>query len=351
MKLPLKVAVLASVALVAHAAPLSPEQLFEKLSKSVFVVQTFDKDKKGLALGSAVAIGPGVVITNCHVLRKAQSVTVSRGNVKYSAIAQHFDPERDLCSLKVKDLEAPAVPLGNSAQLHVGQKVYAIGAPLGLELTLTEGLVSSLRGTEGAPRLVQTSAAISPGSSGGGLFDTEGRLVGVTTFQFKGQQLNFALPADWIRELPERHKMTLAKAKETSVAAAVPAAVAPAPSATPRATAPPAGDGSYPRQLGEKELTTHFGASHELDAQVLARPPFQLVVNADGSLERNCQKCKVRFGVGQVTLKAADGLVCIRWKNVAYPDSGCFRVMQVAEQRYELRGANDEQTIAYSINR
>ena len=67
-----------------------------------------------------------------------------------------------------------------AADLKVGDPVYAVGAPLGLELSLSEGIVAQLRG--GPPPLIQTTAAISPGSSGGGLFDRDGRLVGLTTF-------------------------------------------------------------------------------------------------------------------------------------------------------------------------
>jgi tetratricopeptide (TPR) repeat protein len=85
--------------------------------------------------------------------------------------------------------------------LEVGEKVYAIGAPQGLELTLSEGLISGLR-EYGSARLIQTTAAISPGSSGGGLFDTQARLVGITTFVVKnGQNLNFALPGEWVSAL------------------------------------------------------------------------------------------------------------------------------------------------------
>src|SRR5262249_49670558 len=87
--------------------------------------------------------------------------------------------------------------------LQVGQRVYAIGAPQELELTLSDGLISGLRQTEGGSiQLIQTSAPISPGSSGGGLFDQDGRLVGITTFFVEeGQNLNFALPAAWVLEL------------------------------------------------------------------------------------------------------------------------------------------------------
>ncbi len=106
--------------------------------------------------------------------------------------------------MSAPDLQATPITLGTAKKLTVGQRVYAIGAPKGLELTLSEGLVSSLHPYEGS-LYIQTSAAISPGSSGGGLFDDQGRLIGITTFYLaEGQGLNFALPVDWISELPKR---------------------------------------------------------------------------------------------------------------------------------------------------
>jgi Trypsin-like peptidase domain len=88
--------------------------------------------------------------------------------------------------------------------IRVGQRVYAIGAPRGLELSISDGLVSSIR-PYGAFPLIQTNAPISKGSSGGGLFDTDGRLVGITTSSaIDGQNINFALAADLISQLPAR---------------------------------------------------------------------------------------------------------------------------------------------------
>lgn len=78
-------------------------------------------------------------------------------------------------------LDAPAAVLGRVANLRVGQKVDAIGSPRGLDLTLSDGLVSSLRETPDGPQ-IQTSAPISPGSSGGGLFTEDGQLVGIVTY-------------------------------------------------------------------------------------------------------------------------------------------------------------------------
>jgi tetratricopeptide (TPR) repeat protein len=182
----------------------SPEQIFVQVSPSVVVVDILDAKGKSIGLGSGAVIGAGQVITNCHVAQKGKSLQVRQSGKIFKATLQYADPDRDLCQLSAPDLKAPPVALGTAKKLRVGQRVYAIGAPKGLELTLSDGLISSLRQYEGS-QYIQTSAAISPGSSGGGLFDDQGRLIGITSFQFiEGQNLNFALPVDWIGELPKR---------------------------------------------------------------------------------------------------------------------------------------------------
>jgi hypothetical protein len=120
--------------------------------------------------------------------------------------------------MRVPGLTAPAVVLGSSAELRIGQRVYAIGAPQGLELTLSDGLISSLRTLVSKDRVepwIQTSAPIAGGSSGGGLFDEQARLIGITTFGIgRGGvvvgNLNFAVPAEQVREVPERGRLALA---------------------------------------------------------------------------------------------------------------------------------------------
>ena len=90
--------------------------------------------------------------------------------------------------------------------MSVGEDVYAIGAPRGMELSLSRGIVSQLRGDYGkrAAPLIQTDVAISPGSSGGGLFNGQGELIGITTFKISGggsEGLSFALPVEWVKEI------------------------------------------------------------------------------------------------------------------------------------------------------
>jgi len=179
----------------------SAQELLKRLSPSVFVVEALNERGSVVAIGSAVAVAPGEVVTNKHVVEAGTAWRVRQGRKTWPATLIHFDMDHDLCQLKADGLKAPPVLVRTSSTLAVGERVYAIGAPKGLELTFSEGVISGLREYEQA-RLVQTSAAISPGSSGGGLFDAQGRLVGITTMFLKeGQNLNFALPGELVQAL------------------------------------------------------------------------------------------------------------------------------------------------------
>jgi len=179
--------------------------VFKQVSPSVVVIRTYDTQGKDKMMGSGVTLGDGVVVTNCHVLKDAATIQVYRHEIKYIATLFQSDWDRDICTLSVNDFKGQAVIKGSTSRLEVGDKVYAIGAPQGLDLTLSDGLISSLRPVVGGQYL-QITAPISPGSSGGGLFDGEGRLIGLPTFYLTdGQQLNFAVPVEWINELPTRN--------------------------------------------------------------------------------------------------------------------------------------------------
>lgn len=212
----------------APARALPPAEVFAKVSPSVWIVRTYDKEGLRLGLGSAVVVAPDTLITNCHVLRKAARFVVARDKATYDGTLMLWDVERDICQVQVPNLQAPPVETADTQQLVVGQAAYAVGAPQGLELTLSAGLVSSLRKDE-SNRLfaIQTSAPISQGSSGGGLFDEQGRLVGITT-AFIGdgasQNLNFAIPVDYWRELPQRHAAARSRTQGGNAAASSPAA-------------------------------------------------------------------------------------------------------------------------------
>lgn len=197
---------LAATAVAAWA--LEPEAVFAKASPSVWTVKA-DQGKGTFSVGSSVALTPSLLVTACHVVDKAIKVSIERDKVSIPVvnITRDPDPSRDLCVLQIaagSPLVTVAIaPIGD---VRVGQRVYAIGTPQGLQLTLTEGLVSALRPkSPGELPIVQTSAALSSGSSGGGLFDTEARLVGVNDYVAPGgESLGFAYPAQWVIELPQR---------------------------------------------------------------------------------------------------------------------------------------------------
>ena len=216
----------AVLTLSASAWGASAKDVFTKVAPWVVVVLPLDEQGKTTGQGSGVVVGDYEVVTNCHVLRKASDVAVrqaadwsGRETYRMAAYLLARNDERDLCLLFVDQLPEPpaaqAVRLGAAKVLSIGEEVYAVGAPAGLELSLSRGIVSQLRGAFGkrAAPLVQTDAAISPGSSGGGLFNQSGELVGITTFKWRGESLNFALPAEWIEELRAQGRSQLMEAR------------------------------------------------------------------------------------------------------------------------------------------
>ena len=184
--------------------------IFRQAAPSVVLVYALDSAGEEIAQGSGVVVGENYVATNCHVLEGAWSIkirqTESDETFAMGASRARTDEERDLCLLFAADLSKPpaAQPaqMAGARDLEIGAEVFAIGAPNGWELSFTRGIVSQLRDIDGesAP-LIQTDAAITFGSSGGGLFDENGHLVGITTRSSKDGNFNFAMPAEWVAEM------------------------------------------------------------------------------------------------------------------------------------------------------
>ena len=193
-------------------------EVFDAVSSSNVVIWTYDPKGTALGLSSGVAVASDVIATNSHAIKDAARIQVMHRGKEYLASLLHCDWDRDVCILTVSGINAPAVKTGSTTRLKVGARVYAVGAPQGLEPTLSEGIISSLHPVEGGGRYIQISAPISLGSSGGGLFDEEGRLIGLLTFYLaEGQQLNFAVPVEWIPELPKKHQETVQATETTTV--------------------------------------------------------------------------------------------------------------------------------------
>jgi S1-C subfamily serine protease len=257
------------------AAALEPAEVFAKVAPSIWEVRVSNAAGQPLAIGSAVVIGDGLAVTNCHVLRGGKQVSLKRGNASFGARLLYPDVQRDLCQLRIADFHYPAVTIAPSSTLVTGQKVYAIGNPLGFDLTISEGLISSLRHNEsGQLQAIQTSAAISQGSSGGGLFDSNAQLVGITSrmvLAVYGQNLNFAAPAEWINDVPARAQKALAE--RAAVASAVKASTS--AGAITEAAAP------SPRKPGELGPKSQAGF-----AEYLQKPWPKVFVAADGDMFR-----------------------------------------------------------------
>lgn len=194
----------------------TPSKIFEMVSPTVVLIRTYDILGKAQSFGSGVIVEKGVVATNAHVVKNSSAIRVVSQKMEYAATILHLDSERDVCTLSVAGLKGEQARKGKTKSLKIGERVYVIGAPQGLELTLSDGLISGLRPVPGGQYL-QITAPISPGSSGGGLFDSQGRLIGLPTFYLtEGQQLNFAVPVEWIDELQMRNSLEFNPGKKTS---------------------------------------------------------------------------------------------------------------------------------------
>jgi serine protease Do len=151
--------------------------------------------------GSGVIIrAEGIIVTNAHVVGNARTVEVRTADGRTLAgTVLGTDQSVDIAIVRVSDRNLPAAPLGDSDKLEVGQLAIAIGNPLGLERTVTRGVVSATNrdptGIGIAAGLIQTDAAINPGNSGGPLLDSSGRVVGINTAILAGTTgLGFAVP-------------------------------------------------------------------------------------------------------------------------------------------------------------
>jgi len=171
-------------------ADLRADEVFDKASGAVYVVKA---DRR---LGSAVAISDNELLTNCHVTGDLAEVKIARAKDEMPAKVISRNADADRCVLRTDTKLAKWVTVRPYDDIKVGERAITIGTPQGLELTAAEGIVSSKR-LYNQTRVVQTSAPISQGSSGGGLFDARGHLLGITTFYFRGgQNLNFAVAAE-----------------------------------------------------------------------------------------------------------------------------------------------------------
>ena len=216
---------------------LTSEQLFAQCSPAVFYIVVYDKAGSAIASGSGVFLSEsGEAVTNYHVIEGASSAKIrtSEGKVYDVSGVYAYDADLDLARIQVKGSGFHSLPLGDSQNLTTGATVYAIGSPQGLENTLSNGIISSAHRTIEGMDYIQTTAAISHGSSGGALLNTKGELIGITSAYIEGgQNLNLAIPVRYLDELKTSSLVTLsaivAESNKVTTTAATYAGFYPAP--------------------------------------------------------------------------------------------------------------------------
>ena len=168
------------------------------------------KERKAHALGSGfIYKAEGLIVTNNHVIEQAEKIQVTLKDGKsYEAKVVGKDPITDLALIKIEVKGLNPVRLGNSDALEVGDWVLAIGNPMGLDHTVTAGIISAkgrdIFGGAAYGQFLQTDAAINPGNSGGPLFNLNGEVIGINTAIAQGQGLGFAVPANLASKILEQ---------------------------------------------------------------------------------------------------------------------------------------------------
>ncbi len=207
------------------ADELANVELFRRTSPSVVHITTletqrdfFSRATQEVPRGTGTGFvwdGDGHIVTNYHVIQGASAARVTLADQStHKASLVGFFADRDLAVLKIEVPRLPPIPLGTSRDLLVGQRVYAIGNPFGLDQTLTTGIVSALNreiesfNSRTIRGVIQTDAAINPGNSGGPLLDSAGRLIGVNT-QIASPSgasagIGFAIPVDEVNRIVPR---------------------------------------------------------------------------------------------------------------------------------------------------
>jgi tetratricopeptide (TPR) repeat protein len=193
--------------------------LIKRTEPSIVVIVTYSRDGSVLGQGSGFFVDQaGDVVTNFHVLQGASRAVVKTTDGKEYPIQTVLaeDKEGDLVRVSVEISKEAVTPLPVSAKLpEVGEKIIIIGTPLGLDKTVSDGIVSAVRDVPAFGKIIQVTAPISPGSSGSPVINMQGEVIGIATFfVVAGQNLNFAIPGERIAKLSHGHGISLLERDE-----------------------------------------------------------------------------------------------------------------------------------------
>lgn len=209
------------------AGELKTIELYEKASPAVVYITSYKTEyvsyffdiypqtSEGQGSGVIIDAKNGYIVTNYHVVGKADrlTVTLNQDEADWEATIVGVDPENDLAVIKINEPPATltAIKMGISENLRIGQSVYAIGNPFGFDHTLTSGIISALnrniKSSNGVlmEGTIQTDASINPGNSGGPLLDSSGNLIGINTMIVSPSSgsvgIGFAIPVDKVKEV------------------------------------------------------------------------------------------------------------------------------------------------------
>lgn len=190
-------------------ASLTPREIAHRSLPSVVMLALETERVDAIKYGSGFFVAPDVVATNFHVIENTINgyVKIVGKEPIYEILGLvGIDRSNDLALVKVKGIRGAQLPIGNSNSLAIGDEVFAVGNPKGLEGTFSQGIVSSIR-QDGKESVIQITAAISHGSSGGPILNTQGEVVGIAFSGLaSGQALNFAIPSSYLKTLLSNSK-------------------------------------------------------------------------------------------------------------------------------------------------
>lgn len=185
-------------------AEMETSQIVEKYSQSVVTIIALDENNQPLSLGSGFFVNEnGNIATNHHVIENCVKAIIKTKIGERGTILEilNYDHELDLIIARTSLKSTKPLPFGDSDTITIGEDILAIGNPAGLEGTVSKGIISGVRKVDDI-KFIQITAPISPGSSGGPVFNLAGKVIGVATaYLTYGQSLNFAMPINYLKSL------------------------------------------------------------------------------------------------------------------------------------------------------
>jgi len=179
------------------------DRIYAENSKAVVVIVAVNEQAGSVSQGSGFIVREdGAVVTNYHVINTASKIKIKVDERVFDVEGLLYaDVENDVAILKIDGKNFPKVKLGEFEKVQVGEKVFVISSPQGFENTVSEGILSGIRRVDETRKVLQITAAISPGSSGAPVFNSKGEAIGIATFLVaEAQSINFAMPINLIKD-------------------------------------------------------------------------------------------------------------------------------------------------------